>query len=248
VWQRNADIYRTTWLVNFLPPLLEPVLYVLAFGIGMGSLIGVVVYQSQEVAYLDFMVPGVISVAIMFWSFFETTYSSFVRMYYQKTYDAIVSTPLLVEDVIAGEWLWGATKSVLAGTLMLMMMSFFGLIAWPWGLLVIPIAALGGLLFASLGLITTSLVPSIDTFNFPIFVLIFPMFLFSGTFFPVDILPDWAMTIAMALPLTHIAFLVRGACLAMLPPMWIWSVAYLVVGTVVFAFLALTLMRRRLVK
>lgn len=248
VWQRDADVYRTTWLVNFLPPLLEPVLYVLAFGMGMGSLIGVVMYQSTEIRYLDFMVPGVISVAIMFWSYFETTYSSFVRMYYQRTFDAIISTPLLVEDVIAGEWLWGATKSVLAGTIMLGVMSVFGLVAWPWAFLVIPIAAVGGLLFAALGLIVTSLVPSIDTFNLPTFVLIFPMFLFSGTFFPVDILPGWALAVAMALPLTHISFLIRGACLGMLPPAWIGSVLYLVLGTVLFTWLALRLMKRRLVK
>lgn len=248
VWQRDADVYRTTWLVNFLPPLLEPVLYVLAFGIGMGSLIGVVVYQSKEIRYLDFMVPGVISVAIMFWAYFETTYSSFVRMYYQRTFDAIAATPLLVEDVIAGEWLWGATKSLLAGSIMLVMMGLFGLVAWPSGLLVIPLAVLGGLLFAALGLVTTSLVPSIDTFNLPTFIVIFPMFLFSGTFFPVDILPSWAFAFAMALPLTHVSFLVRGACLGLAPPFWGWSVAYLVIGTLVTTTLAMALMRRRLVK
>ena len=119
VWQRDLDVYRTTWLVNFLPPLLEPVLYVLAFGLGLGSLIEEVSYLGRTIRYLPFMVPGVISVAIMFWAYFETTYSSFVRMYYQRTFDAILATPLLVEDVIAGEWLWGATKSVLAATVML---------------------------------------------------------------------------------------------------------------------------------
>lgn len=248
VWQRDADVYRTTWLVNFLPPLLEPVLYVLAFGIGMGSLIGVVVYQSVEIRYLNFMVPGVISVAVMFWAFFETTYSSFVRMYYQRTFDAIAATPLLVEDVIAGEWLWGATKSLLAASLMMIMMGLFGLVAWPSGLLIVPIAVMGGLLFSALGLVTTSLVPTIDTFNLPIFILVFPMFLFSGTFFPVDILPEWAFWVAMVLPLTHVSFLIRGACLGMAPPYWGLSVAYLAIGTVVMTTLALTLMRRRLVK
>ena len=248
VWQRDLDVYRTTWLVNFLPPLLEPVLYVLSFGIGMGSLIGFVIYRGSELPYLDFMVPGVISVAIMFWAYFETTYSSFVRMYYQRTFDAIVATPLLIEDVIAGEWLWGATKSVFAGTVMLFMMSVFRLIDWPLGLLVIPLAALGGLLFSALGLITTAICPKIDTFNVPIFLLIFPMFLFSGTFFPLDVLPAWAGYIAWGLPLTHVTFLVRGACLGDLPVEAWRSVAYLIVATPVTFALALTLMRKRLVK
>ena len=110
VWQRDAEVFRTTIWVNFIPPLLEPVLYIIAFGFGLGSLVKTVPYHGRQIAYLTFMVPGVISVAVMFWSYFETTYASFVRMYYQRTFDAIVATPLLVEDVIAGEWLWGIAR------------------------------------------------------------------------------------------------------------------------------------------
>jgi len=248
VWQRDLEVFLTTWKTNFLPPLLEPVLYVLAFGVGMGSLIGMVVYQGREIPYLRFMIPGVITVATMFWSFFETTYSSFVRMYYQRTFDAIVSTPLLVEDVIAGEWLWGGTKSVLAASLMLLMMGIMGLVHWPSGLLVIPLAACGGLLFSALGLIATALVPRIDSFNLPSFLFIFPMFLFSGTFFPIDVLPRWAKTLALTLPLTHVSFLMRGACLGRIPSFWALSLLYLVGGTAVAFVLAVVMMRRRLVK
>lgn len=248
VWQRDFDVYRTTWLVNFLPPLLEPVLYVLSFGIGMGSLIGVVVYEDRELPYLRFMVPGVISVAVMFWAYFETTYSSFVRMYYQRTFDAILATPLLIEDVIAGEWLWGATKSVIASTVMLAIMGIFGLVEFPLALTVPLLGALGGLLFAALGLITTAVCPKIDTFNVPNFLFIFPMFLFSGTFFPLDVLPDWARIVAWALPLTHVSYLVRGACLGTLSPEGWPSLAYLALVTPVAFATAMTLMRRRMVR
>jgi lipooligosaccharide transport system permease protein len=248
VWQRDADVFRATIWINFIPPLLEPVLYIVAFGFGLGSLVKTVSYQGRVMGYLPFMVPGVIAVAVMFWSFFENTYSSFVRMYYQKTFDAIVATPLLVEDVIVGEWLWGATKSVLAGTIMLFMITCFGLVHWPSGILVIPLAALGGLLFAALGLMTTALVPQIDQFNLPIFILIFPMFLFSGTFFPIDILPRWATYIAWVLPLTHVCSLIRGAVLGIAPPHFLWSLLYLCLITFLTAVLALLLMRRRLVQ
>src|SRR5580765_7494736 len=186
VWRRDAEVYATTWKTNFLPPLLEPLLYILAFGVGMGSLIGSVRYLGHNMPYLRFMAPGIVAVAIMFWAYFETTYSSFIRMYYQKTFEAIVTTPLLVEDVIAGEWLWGATKSVIAAVIMTAMVSLFGLVHWPDVLLVVPLAALGGLLFSAMGLITTALSPTIEVFNVPTFVIIFPMFLFSGTFFPID--------------------------------------------------------------
>ena len=102
-----------------------------------------------------------------------------------------------------------------------------------FALLVVPLAALGGLLFSALGLITTAVSPKIDTFNLPIFVIVFPMFLLSGTFFPVDILPGWAYALALALPLTHVSFLVRGACLGVTPPLSIANLAYLVAVTVV---------------
>jgi len=248
VWRRNADVWRTTWKINFLPPLLEPVYYILAFGLGMGSMVGFVTYQDAEIPYLRFMVPGVLAVAIMFWAYFENTYSTFVRMYFQGTFNALMATPLLVEDIIAGEWLWGATKALIATTIMLLMTSTFGLIEWPSGLWVLPVAALGGLLFAAIGLITTAITPGIEVFNVPMFLVVFPMFLFSGTFFPIDILPTWAFWIAMVLPLTHVSFLVRGACLGVAPPFWGWSLVYLVAFTIAATLAAIVLMRRRLVK
>ncbi|MBM3287090.1 MAG: ABC transporter permease [Candidatus Eisenbacteria bacterium] len=248
VWRRDLDVYLTTWKTNFLPPLLEPVFYVLAFGLGLGSLIGDLEYQGQRVSYLNFMAPGVVAVAIMFWSFFENTYASFVRMYYQKTFDAIIATPLLVEDVIVGEILWGTTKSILASVIMLGVLTGFGLVHYPTGLWVVPLAVLGGLTFACLGLIATALVPNIDSFNFPIFLLIFPMFMFSGTFFPIDILPGWARLVAWVLPLTHVSFLVRGSFLGWYREGWEWSLAYLVVIAGICFVAALFLMKRRLVK
>lgn len=248
VWRRDLDVYLTTWKINFLPPLLEPVFYVLAFGLGLGSLIGDLTYYGREVSYLRFMVPGVVSVAIMFWSYFETTYASFIRMYYQRTFDAMIATPLLVEDVIVGELLWGATKSVLAATLMLGVLTAFGLALWPSAALVIPLAVTGGVLFASMGLFTTSVSPNIDSFNLPIFLVVFPMFMFSGTFFPVDILPAGAQVIAWCLPLTHISLLVRGAFLGWWPAGWWFSMLYLVLATPLVFVLALTRLKRRLIK
>jgi lipooligosaccharide transport system permease protein len=249
VWRRDLDVYLTTWRTNFLPPLLEPVFYVLAFGYGIGALIDRRLdYFGVEVDYLPFMVPGVVSVAIMFWAYFETTYSSFVRMYYQRTFDAMIATPLLVEDVIVGEFLWGATKSVLAATIMTVVLTPFGHVTWPSALLVLPLAALGGALFSSLGLLTTAIVPKIDSFNVPIFILVFPMFLFSGTFFPVQQLPDWAEAIAYVMPLTHVSLLVRGAFLGWWPAIWPLSVAYVLVVAPALFVVALGMMKRRLVK
>jgi lipooligosaccharide transport system permease protein len=248
VWRRDLDVYLTTWKTNFFPPLLEPVFYVLAFGFGLGSLIGDFRYLGKPIGYLKFMAPGVVAVAIMFWAFFENTYSSFVRMYYQKTFDAIIATPLLVEDVIVGELLWGTTKSLIASTIMTIVLTAFGLVVYPTGLLIPLLALLGGVIFASLGLIATSLTPNIDSFNFPIFIFIFPMFMFSGTFMPVDILPHWARILAWCLPLTHVSVLVRGSCLGWYPAAWGWSLFYLGLLAVACFVTALLLMKRRLIK
>jgi lipooligosaccharide transport system permease protein len=248
VWRRNADVYLTTWATNFLPPLLEPFQYLVAFGLGLGTAVGVLHFRGLPVPYMSFIAPGTIAIAIMFWAFFETTYSSFVRMYYQKTFDAMLATPLTIEDVISGELLWGATKSVVAAGIMLVVLSCFGFVHYPGGLWVMPLAAVGGLLFASLGMIATALVPTIEVFNLPIFLVIFPMFVFGGTFFPVENLPAWARWISMALPLTHISRLVRGATLNRLVASDLAVGAGFAAGAAALALLAIACMRRRLVK
>lgn len=247
VWRRDLNVYKTTWWTNAIPPIFEPILYLLAFGAGVGALIDKPIpYAGRAVSYVAFIAPGLIAVTIMFWSFFETLYSSFVRMYYQKTFDAIVATPLCVDDVIAGEILWGATKAVGAATLMLGVISFFGVLtATAW--IVVPFSVLAGLFYASLGMIFTAVCPTIDSFNLPIFLFIYPMFLFGGTFFPIEVLPAWSRMVAELLPLTHTASFVRAVCLGELSPrLWI-DLAYLGLGFPVLFVVSIVLMRRRLV-
>jgi lipooligosaccharide transport system permease protein len=248
VWQRDLEVYLTNWKTEFLPPLTEPVLYVFAFGFGLGSLIHKIEYEGRELTYLRFMAPGIVAVAIMFWSYFETTYSSFVRMYYQRTFDAILATPLLVEDVILGELLWGATKAVIASSIMLGMLTALGLVAWPSGVWVIPLSVIAGVLFSSLGLIITSVTKNISSFNLPMFLMIMPMFMFSGTFFPVSILPRWALAIAWCLPLTHVSYLVRAAVLGWTRGPLCISLLYLTVLAPALAMISLRLMKRRLIQ
>jgi len=163
---------------------------------GLSAFIGQVPYEGKELPYVVFITPALLSITMMYNSFFENTYASFVRMYYQKTFDAMMATPLSLEDIIAGEIVWGATKSVIATAIMLGVVSLFGLVEYPMGLLVLPLSFLGGIAFGTAGMVFTGLVPSIDMFNLPIFLFITPMFLFSGTFFPTDALPSWAQGIS----------------------------------------------------
>ena len=248
VWLRNWTVYRQNWKIGFLAPLLEPLFYLLAFGYGLSALVGRIRDQGAEVSYTAFIAPALIAINIMNNAFFENTYSSFVRMYYQKTFDAMMATPLSVDEIITGEIVWGAAKSVFSTMIMMAVISLFGLISYPSGLLLIPLAFVGGMAFGAIGMYFTGIVPHIDLFNLPFFLFITPMFLFSGTFFPVENLPPWAQYMAMALPLTHLTLLARSLCYSRFEGDMLWSLACLIAFGAVFFPLALRKMRQRLIK
>lgn len=248
VWRRNLRVYRRLLTINFLPPLLEPLFYLLAFGLGFSGLIADVTWHGQSLGFIRFFAPALVAVTAMWQAFMETTFSSFVRMFYQKSYDAMLATPLSVEEIIVAEIVWGATRSVIAAAIMLGVIAVMGYAPSPEALVAIPVAFLGGLAFGAMGMAITSVTSTIDMFNLPIFLLITPMFLFSGTFFPVDALPGWAAGCAEAMPLYHLAELTRGACLGRLDAASWGNVAVLVGCFALFLPLALAGMRRRLIR
>ncbi|MFA4916207.1 MAG: ABC transporter permease [Syntrophales bacterium] len=248
VWQRNLIVYGQNWKIGFLTPMLEPVFYLLAFGVGLTVMVGNISYRGIEISYPYFLAPALIAINIMNNAFFENTYSSFVRMYYQKTFDAMMATPLTLEEIITGEIIWGATKSVIATAIMLVVISLFGLIHYPHGLLILPLAFVGGIAFGSIGMFFTGIVPRIDQFNLPIFLFITPMFLFSGTFFPMQNLPLWAQHLAVFLPLSHLVKLTRDLSLGLLNMEMLWGLGYFVIFCLIFFPLAINKMRRRLIK
>ena len=237
---RNRDVYWKTWKTNFLPPLLEPFLYLLSIGYGVGALID----EVGGVSYARFVAPAILAITMMQAAFFETTYNSFVRMWFQKTWEAVTATPLSLDDVLAGEMLWAAGKSAINAALMGLVIVAFGLLPWTALVPVTLLAFVVGLSFAGLGMMFSARVPAIDAFSFAIYLFITPMMLFSGTFFPLEALPQAAQAVAKALPLTHAVLLLRfftqGA-----PWSW-WSVAYLLASAVLFPAIAMQMMRRRL--
>jgi len=251
VWHRNFDVFTKTIKVNFLPSLLEPILYLLAFGFGLGGFIPSIQGQS----YIGFIAPALVAISVMNGSFFECTFASFVRMYFQKTFDAIVATPVSVEEVVAGELLWGATRATFNTTIVLAVVAAFGLISSPLFLLVIPLAFFGGLMFASMAMCFTSVAPNIDFFNFPSFLFLTPMFFLCGTFFPLTSLPLAAQGVALAvLPLTHVVNVIRGLVSGHLEPILglnpaaliAISFAWIIGVTVIFFILSINLMKKRL--
>jgi lipooligosaccharide transport system permease protein len=244
VWQRNFEVFCKTWKVNFFPPFVEALLYLSAIGLGIGTYVGAI----DGVPYITYIAPAILAISAMNSAFFECTYGSYVRMYYQKSFDAIIATPLSIEDVIAGELLWGATRSVISVSIMLPVLAAFGVISLPFSLLAIPLAFLGGLTFAGIAMCFTAVTPGIDTLNYPSFLYITPMMLFSGTFFPLSVMPAVLQYIALAaFPLTHLVSLMR---MATLPAAGAWlflNLVWLLAATVLFCVVSINLMRRRLI-
>lgn len=248
VWQRNFTVYQKTWKISFIPPMLEPLFYLLAFGYGLSAFIGDIPYGGGRVPYLDFIAPALLAVTIMYNAFFENTYASFVRMYHQKTFDAMLATPLSLEEIIIAEIVWSASKAAGAAIVMVTVLGIFGYVRFPSGLLLIPTAFLGGLSFGAIGLFFTGITPSIEMFNLPIFLFVTPMFLFSGTFFPLSNLPVWAQPLGLVFPLYHLVELARRFALGVHVTSTILSIAYLTVFFIIFSALALATMRKRLIK
>lgn len=244
VWMRNRDVFMTTLTVNFLPPLVEPILYLFALGFGLGNYIN----EIEGVPYTEFIAPALISVSMMFAGFYECTFGSYVRMYYQKTFDAIIATPLNIDEVIAGELLWGATRGVINASIILPILSIFGLAVYPHSLLVIPFAFLAGLMFSCIAMCFTAITPNINSLTYPSILLITPMFLFSGTFFPLSLLPETVQYIALAiLPLAHIVIVVRSLMGGIIEASLLLNIAWMLGATLLVFLLSINLMKKRLI-
>lgn len=244
VWKRNRDVFMKTYKVNFIPPFIEPLLYLVALGFGLGFYVGTV----DGVPYATFIAPSLLAISMMNSSFFECTYGSYVRMYYQKTFDAIIATPLSLEEVIGGELLWGATKSLINTSIMLVVVIAFGLAAIGTAIFVVPLAFLAGLLFSSVAMCFTAVVPNIDSFNYPAFLLITPMFLFSGTFFPISGLPVAVQQVSFIfLPLVHVVNISRALTFGRLSASLLVDLGWIAIVCVVLFTLSVKLMKKRLI-
>lgn len=245
VWRRNFLVWKKLAIPSVLGNLADPMIYMLGLGYGLGALLP----NIEGVSYITFLAAGTICYSTMNSATFETLYSSFSRMHVQKTWDAILNAPVILDDVILGEWIWGASKSMLSGIAILIIIWLFDIAQFGWmSLWIIPIIALIGLCFAGMGLVMTALSSSYDFFMYYFTLLITPMVLVSGVFFPVNQLPAFIQNIAMFLPLTHAVELIRPLVLGATPGNFGLHVFVLTGYAGVGYYLALALSRRRLLK
>ncbi len=243
VWQRNFSVYTKLYKSSMVLNFVEPVLYLIALGIGLGAF----VKEINGVPYINFIAPGIIASSSMFAATFECTYGTYVRMTYQKTFDAILATPVNIDDLIAGEIMWGATKSLIYGTIITIVISLFGLIDSAWIILAIPLLFISGLIFAEISVIFVSIVPGIDSFNYFYTLFMTPMFLFSGIFFPLEGLPPVISKIAFFTPLYHFVNIYRALSAGKLTIAG-WDILWIFAVVIILAPYPFRLMRKRIIK
>jgi lipooligosaccharide transport system permease protein len=248
VWQRNRDVVFRLWFTELVPPILGPLMVIAALGLGLG----VFVELEGEQDYIEFLTPGILALFPMLWAMFDCGWGAYGRMNMQHVYDAVIATPLNVEDVIAGEIFWGATRGTFQAIHIFIAALFFtpayGLIDSPLALLVIPFSLLYGVLFGSMAMTYTSVAPSMSSYNFLWAFIINPMFWFGGAFYPLDRLPRGLDILAQFIPLTHVVEVNRALIEGELA--WVHLANFAAVAGLAAAFFALAIasMRRRLIK
>lgn len=237
VWKKLA-------IPSVLGNLADPMIYLFGLGYGLGAMLPAV----HGVAYIVFLSGGTVCASTMHSATFESLYSAFSRMHVQKTWEAILNAPLSLDDVLTGEWLWAASKATLSGAAILLVISLLGFIESPLALWALPLIFLTGLVFASLGLIVNALAPSYDFFMYYFTLVITPMILLSGVFFPLEQLPGAAQQAVHVLPLAHAVALVRPLLLGNVPDAIVFHVVWLAAVALLGFWIALILTRRRLLK
>lgn len=217
VWRRNFLVWRKLIAAAVLSNLADPLIMLFGLGYGLGALLPSV----EGMSYIAFFAAGQLCSATMFTASFESMFSGFARMQGQKTWDAILYAPLTIDDIVAGEIVWAASKAWLTGSTILGVAAVFGLATSPWVLLALPAAFLVGLAFSGLGLVMCVLARGWDFFSYYMTLVMTPMMMISGVFFPADQLPAPLVAIAKALPLYHGVQIVRPL-IAGAPPADLW--------------------------
>ncbi len=217
VWRRNFLVWRKLIAAAVLSNLADPLIMLFGLGYGLGALLPSV----EGMSYIAFFAAGQLCTATMFTASFESMFSGFARMQGQKTWDAILYASLTIDDIVAGEIVWAASKAWLTGSTILGVAAVFGLATSPWVLLALPAAFLVGLAFSGLGLVMCVLARGWDFFSYYMTLVMTPMMMISGVFFPADQLPAPLVAIAKALPLYHGVQIVRPL-IAAAPPADLW--------------------------
>jgi lipooligosaccharide transport system permease protein len=241
VWRRNMLVWRKLLAAAVLSNLADPLIMLFGLGYGLGALLPSV----EGMSYIAFFAAGQLCTATMFTASFESMFSGFSRMHGQKTWDAILYAPLTIDDIVAGEIVWAASKAWLTGSTILGVVVIFGLATSPWVVLALPAAFLVGLAFSGVGLIMCVLARGWDFFSYYMTLVMTPMMMISGVFFPAEQLPAPLLAVAKALPLYHGVQIVRPLVAGGPPPDLLLHVTVLLAYAAAGFAVAIYFARRR---
>jgi lipooligosaccharide transport system permease protein len=241
IYRRNLLVWRKLAVASVLGNIADPLITLVAFGYGLGKLLP----EVEGVPYINFLAAGSICMSTMMAASFESLYSAYSRMQVQRTWESLLNAPLELHDVVVAEALWAATKAMMSGVAIMVVMLALGIVHSFKALAILPVVLLIGLCFASIGLCFNALAKGYDFFTYYFTLVLTPMVFLSGVYYPVAGLPDWLATWARHLPLAAAVDLVRPLVLGSWPTEWVRPVAILVLTTAVALGLALRLTRRR---
>ncbi len=243
VWYRNVIVWTKFYKSSIVANVVEPLIFLLALGFGFTPLIRNV----NGMSYLQFIAPGLIAYAATNAATFECTYGAYARMTLQKTYDAIISTPVEIDEVVVGEVLYGMTKALFSSGLVTIILTLFRLIPSTTALLLPFVILLTGFVFASTAMLFTSFTRSWDFFSYYLTLFIGPLYFLSGMMFPISTMPRWIQDVAWVTPLYHSVEFSRGLVMGKLRWSMVTDAAWLLVfGTFAFMY-AVVRIRKRMV-
>ncbi len=244
VWRRNWLVWRRLAIPSILGNLADPLLMLFGLGYGLGAMIG----EVQGSSYFAFLAAGFVASSTMYAATFESLFSAFSRMHVQRTWEGIVNAPMTLDDVLAGECAWAATKALAAGACMLVIVAAFGYAEPGYALAALPVIVLVGLAFSALGLAVNALANGYDFFSYYMTLVLTPMMMLSGVFFPIEQMPHAIQAGAKLLPLYHGVAVVRPLLSGeAAPALWL-HLAVLAAYAVLGFYLAMVLTRRRLLR
>lgn len=244
--ERNLMVYRHDWLV-LVTGFFEPLFYLLSIGVGISQLVGGFVVDGRAVSYTAYIAPAMLASSAMNGAIADTTYNLFFKLKYAKLYDAVLATPMRPVDVAAGEVTWALIRGGLYAAAFVVTMLVMGLVTSWWAVLALPAAVLVGFAFAAAGMAGTTFMRSWQDFEF-VNLAILPMFLLSGTFFPLSAYPPIGQLLVQLTPLYHGVVLVRALTLGAVSWHLLVSVGYLVVMAAFFLWVASRRIGRILLK
>ena len=246
--QRNLLVYKRGWMGIF-SGFFEPLFYLLGIGYGLGTLVGdMALADGRHISYAAFVAPALLAQASMNGAIAESIFNVFFKLNFSKTYDAILATPLGIREIAVGEMLWSLFRGTLYVIAFVLVMIGMGLVISPFLFLVIPASILIGAAFSAACLATTAYLRTVQDFDLPMGLVVMPMFLFSGTFFPISLYPQ-PIQLAMELtPLFHAVGLLRGLATGLLGWHELWDLAYMVAFGAIAMWIALNRLEQRLIK